>query len=42
MILGEADIKDGLTAWPEDALAPESLNPAYNDFLALAGWVDAL
>jgi hypothetical protein len=38
LILGESDIKDGLTDWPEDGLAAESLNPAYNDFLALAGW----
>lgn len=38
LILGESDIKDRSTDWPEDGLAPESLNPAYNDFLALAGW----
>lgn len=38
LILAEADIKDGLIAYPEDGLAPEVLNPAYNDFLALAGW----
>lgn len=38
LILAEADIKDGLIAYPEDGLVPEVLNPAYNDFLALAGW----
>jgi hypothetical protein len=38
LIIGESDIKDQLTDWPDDGLAPESLNPAYNDFCALAGW----
>ena len=38
LILSEDDIKDELTEWPEDGLAPEALNQRYNDFLALAGW----
>ena len=38
LVLSEDDLKDGLTEWPEDGLAPEVLNQRYNDFLALAGW----
>ncbi|EXI81773.1 MAG: Inactivated superfamily I helicase [Candidatus Accumulibacter appositus] len=38
LILSEADLKDESTPWPDDGLAPEVLNPRYNDFLALAGW----
>ena len=38
LILGDEDLVDGLTDWPEDGLAAQSLNQTYNDFLALAGW----
>jgi hypothetical protein len=38
LILSDDEIKDALTEWPDDGLAPEALNQRYNDYLALAGW----